>query len=54
MSELESNAIEDAQNLVNVIWEVTAFFYRKCISLDNETFYDSVVELATKMLFESN
>jgi len=39
---------------VNVIWEATAFFYRKCISLENESFYENVVELATKMLFESN
>jgi len=47
-------AIEDVQNFINVIWDCTSFFYRRCISLDNQAFGESVIEMATAMLFEAN
>lgn len=37
-----------------MIWDVTAFFYRKCISLQCEEFCENVIEMATTLLFEAN
>jgi hypothetical protein len=37
-----------------VLWDSTAFFYRRCVTLDNEDFCETVIETATAMLFEAN
>lgn len=54
MQDLCKAAVEDVQLLLNVVWEVTAYCYRKCISIENEDFYEAVVELTTSMLFQAN
>ena len=40
--------------MINVVWDSTAFFYRRCISLENEAFCEAIIETATGMLFEAN
>lgn len=47
-------AIEDIQQMINLIWDSTAFFYRRCISLECEAFCESVIEMSTALLFEAN
>ena len=36
------------------MWELTAYFYRNCISLDNEDFYEHIVEMVASMMFKAN
>jgi hypothetical protein len=43
--------VEDVQMMINVVWDSTAFFYRRCISLESEAFCEAIIETATSMIF---
>jgi len=46
--------VEDVQMMINLVWDSSAFFYRRCISLENEAFCEAMIETATSLIFQAH
>jgi len=54
LQEIGKAVVEDVQMMINVVWDSTAFFYRRCISLESEAFCEAMIETATSMIFQAH
>ena len=51
MQEVGMAMLSDVQDFLHVCQKITNFFYRRCFTLENHTFQDSIVEAITNILF---
>ena len=51
MQEFGMAMLIDIQDFLQVCQKITNFFYRRCFTLENPTFQNSIVEAITSILF---
>ena len=54
MQEVGMAMLADIQDFLQVCQKITNFFYRRCFTLENTIFQDSIVEAITTVLFDSD